>query len=248
MVQGAEKIFKLVFRGTEDDWEQALTVLGPAVRELESRFGQKLYTEKGDTSGNEDVLMKTDVPVKTDASGKAKAFKKADAGKEAGVAAEVDATMENAVVQLLSERGLTVTCAESCTGGLLSGRIINVPGVSDVYKAGFVTYSDKAKRKLLGVRKNTLKKYGAVSPQTAREMAAGAAKAAKADVALAVTGIAGPGGGTTEKPVGLVYIGCSVKGKITVKKYQFSGSRRKVRESTVAAALTLARKSILKNS
>lgn len=156
-----------------------------------------------------------------------------------------DISLETAVVKLLKNRGFTITCAESCTGGLLSGRIINVPGVSDVYKAGFVTYSNKAKHKLLGVRNSTLKKYGAVSPQTAWEMAAGAARATRSDVALAVTGIAGPDGGTPEKPVGLVYIGCSVKGKVTVKKYHFSGDRRKVRESTVAAALRLLRKCIL---
>lgn len=152
--------------------------------------------------------------------------------------------VEKIVVKLLTERSLTITCAESCTGGLLSGRIINVPGVSDVYKAGFVTYSNEAKRKLLGVKKSTLKKFGAVSKQTAREMAAGAAKAARADVAVAVTGIAGPDGGTPEKPVGLVYIGCSVKGKVTVKKCQFSGSRSQIRESSVEEALRLVRKCV----
>ena len=158
----------------------------------------------------------------------------------------MEKTMEEIVVKLLADRGFTITCAESCTGGLLSGRIINVPGVSDVYKAGFITYSNKAKRNLLGVKKNTLKKYGAVSKQTAREMAAGAAKAAKADVAVAVTGIAGPDGGTPEKPVGLVYIGCSVKGKVTVKKCRFSGNRGQIRESAVVAALKLVRKCVEK--
>ena len=158
---------------------------------------------------------------------------------------EEDVTLEQAVVGLLSSRDLTVTCAESCTGGLLSGRLINVPGVSDVYKAGFVTYSNKAKYKLIGVKRSTLRKYGAVSLQTAREMALGAAKTAHADVAVAVTGIAGPDGGTQEKPVGLVYIACSVKGRVFVKKYQFSGNRSKVRESTVAAALTLMRRCIM---
>lgn len=153
-----------------------------------------------------------------------------------------DISLETAVVQLLKDRGLTITCAESCTGGLLSGRIINVPGVSDVYKAGFVTYSNKAKHKLLRVRNSTLKKYGAVSPQTAWEMAAGAARVTKSDVALAVTGIAGPDGGTPEKPVGLVYIGCSVKGKVSVKKYHFAGDRTQIRVSTVAAALKLMQK------
>lgn len=156
----------------------------------------------------------------------------------------LDTALEELVVKLLADRGLTITCAESCTGGLLSSRIINVPGVSDVYKVGFVTYSNKAKRKLLGVKKSTLKKFGAVSKQTACEMATGAAKAAKADVAVAVTGIAGPDGGTPKKPVGLVYIGCSVKRKVIVKKCQFSGSRSQIRESAVLAALKLVRKCV----
>ncbi|MCM1057538.1 MAG: competence/damage-inducible protein A [Firmicutes bacterium] len=158
---------------------------------------------------------------------------------------EEDTTLEKAVVDLLKANGLTVTCAESCTGGLLSARLINVPGASDIYKIGVITYSNKAKRRFLGVKKSTLQKYGAVSGQTAEEMAKGAALLLKADVAVAVTGLAGPDGGTEEIPVGLVYIACSVKGKVTVKKYQFSGSRSKVRDSAVSAALSLLRGCIL---
>lgn len=158
---------------------------------------------------------------------------------------EEDVTLEKAVADLLQANELTVTCAESCTGGLLSARLINVPGISDVYKCGCVTYANKAKRKLLGVKKSTLQKHGAVSSQTAEEMAKGAALAYKADVSVAITGIAGPDGGSEEKPVGLVYIACSVKGKVTVQKYQFVGNRSKVRESAVTAALTLMRKCIL---
>lgn len=154
-------------------------------------------------------------------------------------------TLESAVVELLLKNKLTVTCAESCTGGMLSARIINVPGVSECYKAGFVTYSNKSKRKLLGVKKATLDKFGAVSEQTACEMAKGAAHAAKADVAVAITGIAGPDGGTDEKPVGLVYIACYVKGNVRVEKFQFKGNRFKVRESSVSAALGLMRRCIL---
>lgn len=156
-----------------------------------------------------------------------------------------ETTLESAVVELLRANGLTATCAESCTGGLLSARLVNVPGVSEIYKSGLVTYSNKAKRKLLGVKKATLQKYGAVSEQTAEEMAKGAAALTKADVAVAVTGIAGPDGGTEEKPVGTVYIACAVKGKTVVKKYQFSGNRSKVREATVSEALVLMRSCIL---
>ncbi|MDE5587823.1 MAG: competence/damage-inducible protein A [Acetatifactor sp.] len=158
---------------------------------------------------------------------------------------EEDTTLEKAVIDLLRANDLTVTCAESCTGGLLSARLINVPGASDTYKSGVITYSNKAKRRFLGVKKSTLQKHGAVSEQTAEEMAKGAAFLLKADVAVAVTGLAGPDGGTEEKPVGLVYIACSVKGKITVKRYRFSGSRSKVRDSAVSAALTLMRSCIL---
>lgn len=158
---------------------------------------------------------------------------------------EEDVTLEKAVVDLLQANDLTVTCAESCTGGLLSARLINVPGASDVYKAGVVTYSNKAKRRFLGVKKPTLQKHGAVSEETAKEMAKGAALLAKADVAVAVTGIAGPDGGTEEKPVGLVYIACSVKGETTVRRYVFSGNRSRVRESAVSAALCLARGCVL---
>lgn len=158
---------------------------------------------------------------------------------------EEDTTLEKSVVDLLLANGLTVTCAESCTGGLLSARLINVPGASDTYKSGVITYSNKAKRRFLGVKKSTLQKYGAVSEQTAKEMAKGAALLLKADVAAAVTGVAGPDGGTEEKPVGLVYIACCVKGKTTVKKYRFSGNRSKIRDSAVSAALALLRGCIL---
>ena len=159
---------------------------------------------------------------------------------------EEDVTLEKAVVELLSSNGLTVSCAESCTGGMLSGRIINVAGVSEVYKSGYITYSDKAKHKILGVKKSLLAKYGAVSPEVAKAMAEGTAKVSKADVAVSITGIAGPDGGTKTKPVGLVYIACSVNGTTNVEEYHFTGNRSKVRESSVASALCLMRKCILK--
>ncbi len=156
-----------------------------------------------------------------------------------------EVTLEEAVVKLLKKHDLTVSTVESCTGGLAAGRLVNVPGVSDVFKAGFITYSNKAKRKLVGVKKETLERYGAVSPETAREMAVGAAKASGADVALSVTGIAGPDGGSEEKPVGLVYMACFVCGNVWVERFQFKGNRAKIRESSVAAALTLMRSCIL---
>lgn len=156
-----------------------------------------------------------------------------------------EVTLEKAVVDLLMANKLTACTVESCTGGMLSARLINVPGVSEVFKSGYVTYSNKSKRKLLGIKKNILVKYGAVSEQIAREMAKTAATLARTDVSVSTTGIAGPDGGTPEKPVGLVYIGCNVCGRVTVKECHFHGTREKIRESTVSAALSLMRECIL---
>lgn len=159
-----------------------------------------------------------------------------------------EVTLEDKLISMLKKREWTITTAESCSGGLLSGRLINVAGASDVINQCFVTYANEAKHALLGVKNHTLKKHGAVSPQTARAMAKGAAKAAEADVAISVTGIAGPGGGTEEKPVGLVYIGCYVRGYIEVMECHFSGNRAKVREATVARAIDFARRCVIRYS
>ena len=158
---------------------------------------------------------------------------------------EDDVALENAVVDLLVANKLTVSTVESCTGGMISARLINVPGVSEVFKMGHITYSNKAKKKILGVKKRTLEKHTAVSEEVAKEMVKGVEMVSKADVCVSVTGLAGPDGGTAKKPVGLVYIACSVKGKITVKEYHFNGNREKIRENATAAALTLMRKCIL---
>lgn len=158
-----------------------------------------------------------------------------------------DETLEMAVVRLLEKHGLTVATAESCTGGLLAGRIVNVAGASEVFREGFITYSNKAKRKILDVSKGTLKKYGAVSEQTAKEMATGGVFATDADACVAVTGIAGPDGGTEDKPVGLVYIATYMKDSVSVERYQFKGNRAKVREQSVVKALDMLRRSILEN-
>ena len=156
-----------------------------------------------------------------------------------------DITLEKAVVDLLIANKLTVSTVESCTGGMLAARLINVPGISEVYKSGYITYSNKAKRRILGIKKGMLEKKGAVSEEVAKEMAKGAAAISKAEVSVSVTGIAGPGGGTEEKPVGLVYIACNVCGKIKVKKFNFRGNRAKIRETSVSSALILMRQCIL---
>ena len=154
-------------------------------------------------------------------------------------------SLEECIVELLMEKGLTLTTAESCTGGALAAKLTNVPGVSEVFRQGFVTYSNRAKRKLLDVKKSTLKEYGAVSDKTAKEMAKNGAFITGSDICISITGIAGPGGGTDQKPVGLVYMACSYKNQVTVKEYHFKGDRFKVRESSVVNALILLRDQIL---
>lgn len=154
-------------------------------------------------------------------------------------------TLAESVVKMLRDANMTVTTVESCTGGLLSGTLVDVAGVSDVLNQAYVTYANEAKHALVGVKQSTLEVYSAVSEETAREMAEGGAKAAKADACLSVTGIAGPDGGTDEKPVGLVYIGCCLKGNTVVRKNVFSGSRREVREQSVTAALQLLKECLL---
>ena len=154
-------------------------------------------------------------------------------------------TLENAIVDLLVANKLTVSTVESCTGGMIAARLINVPGVSDVFKMGHITYSNKSKKKILGVKKRTLEKHTAVSAEVAKEMVKGVELVSKADVCVSVTGLAGPDGGSEKRPVGLVYIACSIKGNVTVQEYYFNGNREKVRENATAAALTLMRKCIL---
>ncbi len=147
-----------------------------------------------------------------------------------------DRTKEEKLVDILKKYGLTVATAESCTGGLLSGSIINVPGASEVIGTGIVTYSNDAKRKYLGVKRSTLKKHGAVSSKCASQMARGICAQTGADVGIATTGIAGPDGGTVEKPVGLVYIACFAKGKVRIARCDLSGDREQIRKKAVERA------------
>lgn len=147
--------------------------------------------------------------------------------------------LEEAVVDLLKEKKMTLSLAESCTGGAVAASIVNVPGASEVFMCGYVTYTNRAKRKCLGVKKGTLKKEGAVSAKCARQMAKGGAKAAGTDVCLSVTGLAGPGGGTEEIPVGTVFMGCCCAGKTIVKEFHFTGDRSSIRDQAVTQALTL---------
>ena len=152
-----------------------------------------------------------------------------------------DVTLEEVLVEALDRKKYTIAAAESCTAGMFVGRLVNVPGASNVLNESFITYSNEAKMKYLGVREETLKEFGAVSEETARQMAEGVAKAAKADVGVGITGLAGPGGETKEKKAGLVYIGVTVGQKTKVQKCQLRGNRQKVREVAVSKAMTMVR-------
>jgi len=149
--------------------------------------------------------------------------------------------VEQVLGRLLRKKGLTLAVAESCTGGLIGDRITNVPGSSGYFRGGVVAYSDDAKKSLLGVKSPTLMKWGAVSEQTVREMAAGVRDRLGADVGVAVSGIAGPGGGTRVKPVGLVYICVKAEESLAVERHLFRGGRRAVKEQSADAALELCR-------
>lgn len=149
----------------------------------------------------------------------------------------VNRTPADAVLELLKNRGETVTFAESCTGGLLCGAFVDCAGASDCLKESFVTYANEAKEQMLGVKSETLARCGAVSGECAREMALGAARAAGADWAVSVTGIAGPGGGTAEKPVGTVWIGVAHRGAAQAREYHFRGQRQWIRKLSVVNAL-----------
>jgi nicotinamide-nucleotide amidase len=149
------------------------------------------------------------------------------------------------VAALLRERGLSLALAESCTGGLLAARLSQVPGASRFLERGYVTYSNEAKRELLGVEAETLSREGAVSEAVARAMAEGARRAARADVGVGVTGIAGPEGGTPAKPVGLVFIAIDGAAGSRVRRAHFPGDRERVRFQATQAALEMLRRGLL---
>ena len=152
----------------------------------------------------------------------------------------LDTTISEAVVKAYREGGKTLAVAESCTGGSIAKRITDVSGSSEMFGYGAVTYANEAKNKLLGVRWETLEAYGAVSEQTAMEMAAGVRALSGADVGIATTGIAGPGGGTATKPVGLVYMGVASEKGVRALKFNFTGDRDRVRILATGNALLLA--------
>ncbi|WP_028328556.1 CinA family protein [Brachyspira alvinipulli] len=143
------------------------------------------------------------------------------------------------VVELLIKRGLKITSAESCTGGLFAASIISVSGSSECFEGSFVTYSNEIKHKMINVSENTLEKYGAVSEECVLEMAENSRKIMNSDISISISGIAGPSGGTEDKPVGLVWICLAADGYIKAYKNVFTGNRDEVREKSVCFALDL---------
>ena len=156
-----------------------------------------------------------------------------------------DTTIESVVGKLLVDKKIKISTAESCTGGMIASRLISFPGISEVFLEGAVTYSNEAKMRTLNVKEETLKRFGAVSAETASEMALGIAKRANSDISIVTTGIAGPGGGTEEKPVGLVYFGLYYKGNVNTYRYVFNGDRDSVRRKATVTALDIVRRAIL---
>ena len=157
-----------------------------------------------------------------------------------------EGSMEEAAGRELTAKGLTVATAESCTGGLVAARLVNYPGISSALGEAHVTYANEAKIKYCGVKKETLAAYGAVSEQTAREMAQGLRERSGADIAAATTGIAGPGGGTKEKPVGLVYVAVADQSGVQVEKLQLTGNRERIRSLAALRALDMIRRAAIR--
>ena len=150
----------------------------------------------------------------------------------------------NKLVKITNEKKITLSTAESCTGGLIAGAITEIPGSSSVFHRGYVTYSNLAKQQELNVQSHELEKFGAVSKEVASQMAMGAKLTSNVDISIAVTGIAGPSGGTVEKPIGTVCIALAFKENIKVKDFLFKGDRTEIRMSTVRTALEIVVKEI----
>ncbi len=150
-------------------------------------------------------------------------------------------SLEKVIGRLLTEQKLTIALAESCTGGLVAHRLTNVPGSSAYFIGGVVSYANEAKERVLGVNRQTLQEHGAVSEETAREMARGVRRLLRTNVALAVTGIAGPGGGSPEKPVGLTYIALATDDLERCERYLWRGDRWANKEHSAEAALGMLR-------
>lgn len=156
-----------------------------------------------------------------------------------------DETLEEVVAKLLMDKNMTIALAESCTGGLIASRLTDIPGVSAVFMNSIVSYSNQSKQQFLGVSEDTIRVYGAVSRETAYEMAEGVQKNSNTNIGLSVTGIAGPDGGSIEKPVGLFYIGLAINGKVETYKHMFAGNRKKIKWTASVRALDAVRRALI---
>jgi nicotinamide-nucleotide amidase len=183
--------------------------------------------------------------------GKSDAILQADAVITSGLGVAIFSTtgetLEEVIVKFLTKRSQTLATAESCTGGLIADRITNVPGASEVFLAGYVTYANAAKIDILNIQRELIDKHGAVSEQVARAMAEGVRARAGSTFALSTTGIAGPAGGSTEKPVGTVYVGLASEGLATVvRKFFFPTDRHTFKQLAAQSALDLLRRTMIK--
>ena len=220
----------------------------------ESAVARALADAGGDGDGGDvticarDFEIHVDLYAEPDSEERARALAGAlRAVLERYLFSEDDRRIEEIVLEVCRARGLSLATAESCTGGLVSGRLTSVPGASDVFRGGVVAYSDDLKTRLLGVPEAVLREHGAVSAETAAAMARGARERLGADVALAVTGVAGPGGGTPESPVGLVFLhAAGPEGERTVE-FSFPGDRQAIRARTAVAALHLVRRLLVQS-
>lgn len=215
----------------------------------ESAVASALADAGGDGDGVEATICARDFEIHVDlyaepgAEGRARELADAlRAPLERYVFSEDDRRIEEIVLELCRANGLTLATAESCTGGLVSGRLTSVPGASDVFRGGVVAYSDELKTRLLGVPAEVLAEHGAVSAETAAALAHGARERLGADVGLAVTGVAGPGGGTAEKPVGLVFLHAAAPGGERALEFSVPGDRQAIRARTAVSALHLVRR------
>ena len=220
----------------------------------ESAVASALADAGGDGDGVEATICARDFEIHVDlyadpgAEGRARALAETlCASLERYLFSEDDRRIEEIVLELCREDELSLATAESCTGGLVSGRLTSVPGASDVFRGGVVAYSDELKTHLLGVPAAVLAAHGAVSAETAAAMARGARERLGADVALAVTGIAGPGGGTPEKPVGLVFLHVAAPDGERALEFSFPGDRQAIRARTAVAALHLVRRLLIQS-
>lgn len=215
----------------------------------ESAVASALADAGGDGDGVEATICARDFEIHVDlyaepgAEGRARELADAlRAPLERYVFSEDDRRIEEIVLELCRANGLTLATAESCTGGLVSGRLTSVPGASDVFRGGVVAYSDELKTRLLGVPAEVLAEHGAVSAETAAALAHGTRERLGADVGLAVTGVAGPGGGTAEKPVGLVFLHAAAPGGERALELSVPGDRQAIRARTAVSALHLVRR------